>query len=122
MDGGSWVPLSPISVVAGQEVYYTEPGAVLQTVRVLSVRHSHTGGICATTDVTTEYAPVIGQFTLPQYTPPFTIEPEACFTPEDPDPEQIINGCVKNKGGTLRIVADPAECTPRETPITLLSP
>jgi hypothetical protein len=33
---------------------------------------------------------------------------------------QTINGCVKNKGGTLRIVADPAECTSRETPISLL--
>ena len=35
-------------------------------------------------------------------------------------PEQIINGCVKNKSGSLRIVADPADCTSRETPISLL--
>jgi hypothetical protein len=31
---------------------------------------------------------------------------------------QVINGCVKAKNGALRIVADPADCTPRETPIS----
>ena len=58
-------------------------------------------------------------FTLPTFTPPFHLEPEACFTP--PDPEQVINGCI-TKNGTLKIVADPTDCSPRETPITLLSP
>ena len=33
---------------------------------------------------------------------------------------QTINGCVKNNNGALRIVADPADCTPRETPISWL--
>ena len=47
---------------------------------------------------------------------------DACFTPDEPEPEQIINACMKNKGGALRIVADPADCTARETPITLLGP
>jgi hypothetical protein len=31
---------------------------------------------------------------------------------------QVINGCVKTKNGALRIVADPADCTSRETPIS----
>jgi hypothetical protein len=31
---------------------------------------------------------------------------------------QVINGCVKAKNGALRIVADPADCTSRETPIS----
>ena len=31
---------------------------------------------------------------------------------------QTINACVKNKGGALRIVADPVDCTSRETPIS----
>ena len=31
---------------------------------------------------------------------------------------QVINGCVKTKNGALRIVADPADCTARETPIS----
>jgi hypothetical protein len=31
---------------------------------------------------------------------------------------QVINGCVKNKNGALRIVADPTDCTSRETPIS----
>ena len=35
---------------------------------------------------------------------------------------QIINACVKDKNGALRIVADPADCTSRETPIELLGP
>jgi hypothetical protein len=34
---------------------------------------------------------------------------------------QTINACVKNKGGAMRMVDDPADCTSRETPITLLS-
>ena len=43
------------------------------------------------------------------------------FTPPEPDPEQIINGCVKNNG-TLNIVDNPAGCGSQETPISLLSP
>ena len=39
----------------------------------------------------------------------------AVLTSPDPDPEQIIDACVKNKGGSMRMVADPAECTARET-------
>jgi hypothetical protein len=31
---------------------------------------------------------------------------------------QVINGCAKTKNGALRIVADPADCTSRETPIS----
>ena len=58
--------------------------------------------------------------TLPTYTPPFHLEPEACFMPEAPDPEQIINGCIKSNG-TLKIVDDPVECSDREMPISLLS-
>jgi hypothetical protein len=60
------------------------------------------------------------KMTILAFVPPFHLEPEPCFTPPDPDPEQVINGCVKNKGGTLRIVADPADCTSRETPISWL--
>ena len=33
---------------------------------------------------------------------------------------ETINGCVKNKTGALRIVADPADCSSRETPISCL--
>jgi hypothetical protein len=39
--------------------------------------------------------------------------------PSDPDPEQIISGCIQ-KNGTLKIVNDPVECSDRETPISLL--
>jgi hypothetical protein len=31
---------------------------------------------------------------------------------------QVIDGCVKTKNGAPRIVADPADCTSRETPIS----
>jgi hypothetical protein len=31
---------------------------------------------------------------------------------------QTINGCVKDKNGALRVVADPTDCTSRETPIS----
>ena len=56
-------------------------------------------------------------FTLPTFTPPFHLEPEDCFTSDEPDPEQFINGCIKSNG-TLTIVDDPADCTLKETPIS----
>jgi hypothetical protein len=59
-------------------------------------------------------------FTLPTFTRPFHLEFEPCFIPEDPDPEQIINGCVK-VNGLIKIVNDPTECSPNETPISWLS-
>ena len=40
-------------------------------------------------------------------------------TPDEPDPEQFIHGCIKTDG-TLKIVNDPAECSDRETPISWL--
>jgi len=58
-------------------------------------------------------------FTLPIYAPPFHLEPEPCSTPPEPDPEQFIQGCI-SKNGTLKIVADPADCRARETPLSWL--
>ena len=57
--------------------------------------------------------------TLPTLTPPFHLEPEACFTLDDLDPEQVINSCIKSNG-TLKIVADPTDCSSRESPISWL--
>jgi hypothetical protein len=31
---------------------------------------------------------------------------------------QTINACAKNRGGALRIVTDPADCSSRETPLS----
>ena len=49
---------------------------------------------------------------------PGAMEVVAFEPPDDPDPEKVINGCVKNKNGALRIVTDPADCSDRETPIS----
>ena len=54
---------------------------------------------------------------LSPFTPPFPPEPEPCFTPDEPDPEQFIHGCIKTNG-TLKIVNDRADCSDRETPIS----
>lgn len=109
------------SVLIGQDVYYTEPFAVTQNVQALSYISGNEGCQPANpTPVSLDAAPLTRQFTLPPYTPPFTIEPEECSTPPEPDPEQVINGCVKDKNGALRVVADPADCNARETPISWL--
>ena len=71
---------SATSVLIGQDVYYAEPAAVPQRFQALSKR-STLDLSCQPTDGFGNFAPAIGQFTLPQYTPPFFIEPEACFTP-----------------------------------------
>lgn len=113
----------PRSAAIGQDVYYSDPPSVPENVTfqsLISTDVGHTGS-CETTNRTEEVVAAPHHFTIPQYTPPFVIEPEECFTPPDPDPEQIINGCI-SKNGTLKIVADAADCSSRETPITLLSP
>ena len=50
---------------------------------------------------------------------PGAMEVVAFEPPADPDPEQIINGCIRTNG-TLKIVDDPAGCSSRETPISWL--
>jgi hypothetical protein len=72
----------PISsgVLIGQDVYYSDPVAVPQNIQVLSYL-SEDDGSCQPTNKFRDASPVIGQFTLPQYTPPFHLEPEACYTP-----------------------------------------
>jgi hypothetical protein len=97
------------------EVWYPDTLAEPVTITPLSQRSFNNN--CGGGAGTGSYYPALS-LTIPAYTPPYHLEPEPCFTPPDPDPEQIINGCVKNKSGTLRIVADPANCTPRETPIS----
>lgn len=109
------------AVVAEQNVYYSDPASVPQRIEVLSLKHDD-NGICSPDTREIAAVPAVAQFEIPQYMSPYHLEPEPCFTPPDPDPEQIINACVKNKGGAMRMVADPADCTARETPITLLSP
>jgi hypothetical protein len=69
------------TVLIGQDVYYSDPTAVDQNIRALSYL-SESDGSCYQTDEFRDAAPVIGQFTLPQYTPPFHLEPEACYTPD----------------------------------------
>ncbi len=102
------------SVVVDQDVYYVDPFAVEQPVVSLSRRDSLLGP-CQTITLSADLAPAI-HFTLPQFTPPFILESEACSTPA---PGQVINGCI-TKNGTLKIVADPADCNARETPISWL--
>ncbi len=56
---------------------------------------------------------------LSPFTPPFHLEPEPCFTPDEPTPDQFIHGCIKTNG-TIKVVNDPADCSDRETPISWL--
>ena len=109
------------SVLIGQEVYYAEPFAITQEIQALSYLSDQEE--CQSPDPTPSAVvatPITHQFTLPQYMPPFTVEPETCAAAPEPDPEQVVNGCVKDANGTLRIVADPTDCNARETPITWL--
>jgi hypothetical protein len=110
----------PMAYLNGNDVWYPDTSA--PTVSVTSQSERRADGSCAATTVVVNPAAPAFNFAIPTFTPPFHLEPEACFTPGGPDPEQIINACVKNKGGAMRMVDDPAECTARETPITLLSP
>jgi hypothetical protein len=68
---------------------------------------------CPTLNATVCRDPVVGSGPLPIGTWALTV------VPSDPDPEQIISGCIKSNG-TLKIVNDPVECSDRETPISLL--
>jgi hypothetical protein len=108
--------LQPLAHVGGNEVWYPDTTATLTS--PLTQSQKDWTDVCTDATQSTQNSVPAYNFTLPTYTPPFHVEPEACFTPPDPDPEQIINGCVKDKNGSLRIVADPADCTPRETPIS----
>jgi len=108
--------LQPLAHVIGNQVWYPDTQAVEVSVQISSIRESGS-------DHCDDYAPryysllPAYNFTLPSYTPPFHLEPEPCSPP--PDPEQFINGCIKNNG-TLKIVDDPADCASNESPITLL--
>ena len=105
-------------VVAEQNVFYSDPTSVPQRIEVLSLKHDGIEICSPASPQLIATVPAIAQFELPQYTSPYHLEPEPCSTPE---PEQFINGCI-SKNGTLKIVDDPAGCTSRETPITLLRP
>lgn len=110
---------SPISVVIGQDVYYSDPSSVRQFLPVQSEIRTDSGNCESDLIPAAPVVPALHHFTIPQYTPPFFIEPELCFTPDEPTPEQFINGCI-SKNGTLKIVAEATDCSPRETPISWL--
>jgi hypothetical protein len=114
-----WHPdLQPEALLVGTDVWFPDTTATPATLLApISQRHKD-DGTCTNIGGNAGSAVPALHFTLPTFAPPFHLEPEPCFTPPDPDPEQIINGCVKNKNGTLRIVTDPADCTSRETPIS----
>jgi hypothetical protein len=109
----------PRSAVIGQDVYYSDPPSVPQAVAMLSHISTDIGhsGSCQEVTRTEVAVPAPHHFTIPLYNPPFSIEPEACFTPADPG--QAVNGCIKSNG-TIKIVNDPADCSSRETPISWL--
>jgi hypothetical protein len=72
----------PRSAVIGREVYYSEP-AVRQIAEFLSFISTDLGqsGNCEQI-IQTEFAvSAPHNFTISQYTPPFIVEPEACYTP-----------------------------------------
>lgn len=104
--------------IIGSDVWHIDPADVGVEVPVESYRDA--SGSCNEGANLGDGVPAL-VFTLPTFTTPFHLEPEPCFTPPGPDPEQFINGCIA-KNGTLKIVAGPADCTSRETPITLLGP
>ena len=103
--------------VVGADVWY--PDQSLPSATILPASGLEEQGNCIARDTTVADVVPAFNFTLPTYTPPIHFEAEPCAEP--PDPEQFINGCI-SKNGTLKIVADPADCTSRETPITLLGP
>ncbi|MBW2543374.1 MAG: hypothetical protein JRF15_14910 [Deltaproteobacteria bacterium] len=112
---------TPTSVRIGQDVYYVEPFAMTQEIQAYSYMSDQEG--CQPTNpnpTSVDATPVTHEFALPQYTPPFTVEPEDCSAPPEPDPERIVYGCVKHQNGALRIVEGPADCNAREAPISWL--
>ncbi len=111
--------LQPQAYLAGNVVWYPDTAATPAGITTSYWRSPGSGSCTGGTTFLSDAVPAY-TFTLPDFTPPFHLEPEPCFTPPDPEPEPVINACMKNKSGTLRIVADPADCTSRETPITLL--
>jgi hypothetical protein len=96
----------------------TYPDTTADEVIVAAVSQRANTGICSGNGLNWLVVPAFN-FTIPTFTPPFHLEPEPCFTPEDPDPEQFINGCIK-KNGTIKVVDDPVECASGETPISWL--
>jgi hypothetical protein len=78
ISGGS---VGPESAVIGQEVYYTEAPSDTQAVQLRS-RLNLSSGVCQTENAIDEVTPALGQFSLPAFTPPFHLEPEACYTPD----------------------------------------
>jgi hypothetical protein len=104
--------------VVGTDVWYPDQTFPLAT--RLPASSIDTRGNCVDQDTPVDDTVPAFNFTLPTFTPPFHLEPEPCFIPDDPDPEQVINGCVK-ESGLIKVVNDPAECLPNETPISWLS-
>ena len=106
----------------GQEVYYKEPipGEPLPPITNDFKSYFSLDQGCQNTEPILRASPVSRHFTIPQYTPPFHLEPEPCFIPEDPDPAQLVNACVKNSG-IIKIVGDLADCEVSDTPVSLLS-
>lgn len=104
--------------LAGTDVWYPDTTVVPVSVEARSQRRAD--GTCSNI-VGTLSAPVPAfNFTLPTFTPPFHLEPEACSTPDEPDPEAVVKACVKNSG-IIKIVDDLAECEVSDTPVSLLS-
>ena len=110
--------LQPLAVnePSTSDVWYPDTLAVIAQIDTVSERDNT--GVCTPMFRTDLKLPALNM-TLPTFTPPFHLEPEPCFTPAEPSPEQFIHGCIKTNG-TLKIVDDPADCSNRETPISWL--
>jgi hypothetical protein len=113
--------LQPEAFLVGTDVWFPDTTATPATLLSPISGRNTPDGTCANIAGNVSSTVPALHFTLPTFAPPFHLEPEPCFIPEDPDPEQVVNGCVKDKNGSLRIVSDPADCSPRETPISWLA-
>lgn len=100
----------------GTALFYPDLTASVTQITVQSLLDGDTG-VCVPFSDTIDLVPAL-QFPI-AFTTPFHLEPEPCFTPPEPTPEQFIHGCIKTNG-TLKIVNDPADCSDRETPISWL--
>lgn len=88
----------------GTDVWHPDTLAMPAPLSPGSVRQAESGQCSNSVGAESSTVPALN-FTLPTFTPPFHLEPEPCFTPEEPDPEQFINGCIK-KNGTIKVVDD----------------
>ena len=82
--GNTYMLLNELQPLAGKDaalndVWYPDTLALPTTVNLLSERSN--SGPCVTDFQIREVVPALN-LTLPQFTPPFHLEPEACYTPD----------------------------------------